>query len=59
MPVEVSLSHYKRRRTFVIAFIIDITERKKIENNITMQQKELEQMAGDMRKLKCATGSQR
>lgn len=52
MPVEVSLSHYRRDdELFVIAFIIDITERKKIENNIKMQQKELEQMASDMRKL--------
>src|SRR5689334_2993015 len=52
MPVEVSLSHYKRdEELFVIAFIIDITERKKIENNIKRQQKELEEMAGAMRKL--------
>ncbi len=52
MPVEVSLSHYQREgELFVIAFVIDITERKKIESNIKKQQKELEQMAGDMRKL--------
>ena len=52
MPVEVSLSHYKKdNELFVIAFIIDITERKKIETNIKMQQQELEQMAGAMRKL--------
>jgi PAS domain S-box-containing protein len=52
MPVEVSLSHYKKGdELFVIAFIIDITERKKIENNIKMHQKALEQMANDMRKL--------
>ena len=52
MPVEVSLSHYnKDEELFVIAFIIDITERKKIENNIKRQQKELEEMAGAMRKL--------
>ncbi len=52
MPVEVSLSHYKKdEELFVIAFIIDITERKKIENNIQVQKKELEQMAIDMRKL--------
>jgi len=52
MPVEVSLSHYKKEdELFVIAFIIDITERKKIENNIKMQQKALEQMANDVRKL--------
>src|SRR5689334_1205422 len=52
MPVEVSLSHYRKDdELFVIAFIIDITERKKIENNIRMQQQELEKMAADMRKL--------
>ena len=52
MPVEVSLSFYRRgRELFVIAFIVDITERKKIENNIIVQQKELEKMTNDMRKL--------
>src|ERR1700758_2702669 len=34
-PVEISLSYYKKGEdTFVIAFIIDITERKKQEENI-------------------------
>jgi len=52
MPVEVSLSHYKKDNDlFVIAFIVDITERKNIEDNIKIQQRELEKMAGDMRKL--------
>jgi len=52
MPVEVSLSFYKRQgELFVIAFIVDITERKKIENNVLRQQKELEKMTNDMRKL--------
>jgi len=52
MPLEVSLSHYKKEEElFVIAFIIDITERKKIEDNIKKQRQELEQMAIDMRKL--------
>ena len=52
MPVEVSLSHYQREgELFVIAFVIDITQRKKIESSIKKQQQELEQMAGDMRKL--------
>jgi len=52
MPVEVSLSFYKKRNElFVIAFVVDITERKKIENNVLMQQKELEKMTSDMRKL--------
>jgi len=52
MPVEVSLSFYRRKEElFVIAFIVDITERKKIENSVLRQQKELEKMADDMRKL--------
>src|SRR5687767_7034050 len=52
LPVEVSLSHYKKgEELFVIAFIVNITQRKKIENDILMQQKELEKMTSDMRKL--------
>jgi len=52
IPVEVSLSFYKRDgELFVIAFIVDITGRKKIEENIRLQQKELEKMAVSMRKL--------
>lgn len=52
MPVEVSLGFYRREEElFVIAFIVDITHRKKIEQNILMQQKELEKMTEDMRKL--------
>lgn len=52
IPVEVSLSFYKRDgELFVIAFIVDITLRKQIEQNILDQQKELEKMANDMRKL--------
>ena len=52
IPVEVSLSFYKRENElFVIAFIVDITQRKKIEQNILDQQKELEKMATDMRRL--------
>jgi PAS domain S-box-containing protein len=52
VPVEVSLSFYKRDgELFVIAFIVDITHRKEIERNILSQQKELEKMTNDMRKL--------
>lgn len=52
LPVEVSLSFYKRNNElFVIAFIVDITQRKKIEQNILSQQKELEKMTEDMRRL--------
>ena len=52
IPVEVSLSFYTRNEElFVIAFIVDITHRKKIENNMLRQQKELENMTNDMRRL--------
>lgn len=52
VPVEVSLSHYKRNEeTFVIAFIIDITRRKEIERNLLEKQSELEAVTNDIRKL--------
>lgn len=51
-PVEVSLSHYQRdNELFVIAFIIDITFRKQIEENMIRQQRELEKVTSDIRKL--------
>lgn len=51
-PVEVSLSYYsKNEELFVIAFIVDITERKKIEASILKQQAELERMTEEMRGL--------
>ena len=51
-PVEVSLSHYKRNNeSFVIAFVVDITQRKIIENNMLNQKKELEKVTTDMRRL--------
>lgn len=51
-PVEVSLSHYnKDGDTFVIAFIVDISQRKEIENNLVKKQKELENVTNQMRKL--------
>jgi len=52
IPVEVSLSHYKKdNELFVIAFIIDITQRKKIEKDILHQKKELETISREMRNL--------
>jgi PAS domain S-box-containing protein len=52
IPVEVSLSSYKMNdELYVIAFIVDITYRKTIENDMRLQQKQLEKMAGDMRRL--------
>jgi PAS domain S-box-containing protein len=52
LPVEVSLSYYTRdEEMFVIAFIINITQRKEIENNMIRQQKELERISTEIRKL--------
>ena len=51
-PVEVSLSFYKENEgSYVIAFIVDITHRKKIEDSMRNQQKELEKVTNDIRKL--------
>jgi len=48
----VSLSHYRKDdEIFVIAFIVDITRRKEIENNVKMQQAELERISTELRKL--------
>jgi PAS domain S-box-containing protein len=52
LPVEVSLSHYQRdNEMFVIAFIVDITKRKEIESSMRNQQKELERISNEIRKL--------
>jgi PAS domain S-box-containing protein len=51
-PVEVSLSHYtQREESFVIGFIVDITERKEIEKNLLRQKQEVEKISDDIRKL--------
>ncbi len=52
IPVEVSLSHYRKdSELFVIAFIVDITQRKIIEQNMIEQQYQLEKITGQIRKL--------
>ena len=52
IPVEVSLSHYrKNEEIFVIAFIVDITRRKETENNMKQQKQELERISNELRKL--------
>lgn len=52
IPIEVSLSFFKRgEELFVTAFIVDITHRKSIEQNMLQQQAELENMTSNMRKL--------
>ena len=48
LPVEISLSHYERdSETFVIAFIVDITGRKQIENRMLQQKAELDYVIYD------------
>lgn len=52
MPVEVSLSHYRRNNeVFVIAFIVDITQRKEIEASMLKQKAELEKITETIRQL--------
>lgn len=52
MPVEVSLSHYQRDgELFVIAFIVDITQRKKIEESMLAQKAELERITDKIKQL--------
>ncbi len=51
-PVEISLSqYYQRNESFVIAFIVDITSRKEIEQNLIRQKAEMEKISNDIRKL--------
>jgi PAS domain S-box-containing protein len=51
-PVEVSLSTYVQDHDrYVIAFIVDITGRKEIEQNVIQQQKQLERVSYEMRRL--------
>lgn len=51
-PVEISLSHYlQKNEPFVIAFVVDITTRKEIEQNLLRQKKELEKISNDIRQL--------
>lgn len=52
MAVEVSLSHYQREgEIFVVAFIVDITLRKGIENDMLKQKTELEKITDKIRQL--------
>lgn len=51
-PVEVSLSFYKQRgELFVIAFLVDITQRKESEKSLIQQKEQLEQVTGVIRKM--------
>jgi PAS domain S-box-containing protein len=51
-PVEISLSYFKKdEETFVIAFIIDVTERKKHELNIIRLNQELEKKVEERTKV--------
>jgi PAS domain S-box-containing protein len=51
-PVEVSLSYYyKGDKRYVIAFIVNITHRKQIEESMRLQQKQLEDVSNEIRQL--------
>jgi PAS domain S-box-containing protein len=52
LPVEVSLSFYKQKGEFyVIAFVVDITQRKESESRVIEQKEQLEKVSADIRKL--------
>jgi PAS domain S-box-containing protein len=52
LPVEVSLSFYKQKEEFyVIAFVVDITQRKESERRLIEQKEQLEKVSADIRKL--------
>jgi PAS domain S-box-containing protein len=51
-PVEVSLSYYRQKNTFfVIAFLVDITQRKAAERELLDRKAELERITQDISKL--------
>ncbi len=51
-PVEISLGHYQTEEgRFVIAFIIDITQRKALEKAMQQQQQEMERVNEEIEKL--------
>ena len=51
-PVEVSLSHYNiNNETFVIAFVVDITVRKRQEGIVLNQKAELEIVTSEIKKM--------
>ncbi len=51
-PVEISLSYYEYdHQTYIIAFVIDITRRKNLENDIITQRNELEKITENMQLL--------
>jgi signal transduction histidine kinase len=52
LPVEISLGHYSiEEEPYVIAFIIDISKRIEIENNLRRQKEEVEKAKQEIEKL--------
>ncbi len=57
LAVEVSLSYYKLKdEFFVIAFVVDITQRKESERRLIEQKEQLERVSADIRKLNARAG---
>lgn len=51
-PVEISLSHYRQKNEpYVIAFVVDITQRKEAESRMTAQRMQLEKVSSEIRQL--------
>ncbi|MBN9385600.1 MAG: PAS domain-containing sensor histidine kinase [Chitinophagaceae bacterium] len=51
-PVEVSLSYYRQKNSFfVIAFLVDITQRKQVEKELLDRKTELERITQDISRL--------
>ncbi|MFM7838516.1 MAG: PAS domain S-box protein, partial [Chitinophagaceae bacterium] len=51
-PVEISLSHFRQKNeSFVVVFIIDISQRKEAELNMTRQREQLEKVSDEIRQL--------
>jgi PAS domain S-box-containing protein len=51
IPIEISLSPFSNHTgNYVIAFVIDITVRKKLDNEIVQQKQQLQQLALDLEK---------
>lgn len=52
IPLEISLGHYRQKKAiYIIAFLVDITRRKQIEQQLISKNQQLEQITADIKKL--------